>query len=336
MPNLLKPISDSDLLLLKEIKPTLLSLNVREADSIASPLKNFGTKGLNNLIGSAREVNNSKKKIVVYIFRNKLTSECYVGSTGNAGLRIRTYLYPSALNKKRLINKALLEYGFNNFELSIYSLGDLSNPDLITRESARVLEQYLILTENSAYNEVKVAGSGKEFSNEAKFSRSKILSIPLFVYKITNNGSVDNAVLIYISNSYTKLAEELGISRSTISKTISNTDNLLYGQFKITKSLDSSVEKSLVTADQIKKLMAENRAKTRINNLKDFGKGKKVIITNLTDKSSYTAPNLITAVTYLKQQGVNITYNKLSRILANYDSGRWLKKEGFVVEKFTD
>lgn len=258
-----------------------------------------------------------------------------MGSTGNAGLRIRTYLYPSALNKKRLINKALLEYGFINFELLIYPLGDLNNPDLITRESARVLEQYYILTVNSAYNEVKVAGSGKEFSIEAKISRSKKLSIPLFVYKITNNGSVKNAVLIYTSNSYTKLAEDLGISRSTISKTISNTDNLLYGQFKITKSLDISVAKSLMSADQIKKLMAENRAQNRINNLKDFGKGKKVIITNLTDKTSFTAPNLITAVTYLNQQGVHITYNKLSRILANYESGTWLKKEGFVVEKST-
>lgn len=77
---------------------------------------------------------------------------------------------------------------------------------MITRESARVLEQYYILTENSAYNEIKVAGSGKEFSNEAKLSRSKKLSIPLFVYKITNNGSVNHALLIYISNSYTKLA----------------------------------------------------------------------------------------------------------------------------------
>lgn len=48
--------------------------------------------------------------------------------------------------------------------------------------------------------------------------------------------------------------------------------------------------------------MAEIRAQNRINNLKDFGKGKKVIITNLTDKSSYTAPNLITAVTYLNKK----------------------------------
>lgn len=89
--NLLKPITDSDLLLLKGIKPTILALNVREGDKLAGPLKYLNPNYLNNFIGSAglrREVNPLNQKIVVYIFRNKMTSECYVGSTGNAGLRI--------------------------------------------------------------------------------------------------------------------------------------------------------------------------------------------------------------------------------------------------------
>lgn len=62
LPNLLKPITDSDLLLLREIKPTLLSLNVREGDKLAGPLKYLDPKYLNILIGSAREVSRSKKK----------------------------------------------------------------------------------------------------------------------------------------------------------------------------------------------------------------------------------------------------------------------------------
>lgn len=171
----------------------------------------------------------------------------------------------------------------------------------------------------------------KEFSEEAKLVRSKKLSIPLFVYKQTNNCS--EPVLIYISDSYTKLAKELGISRATISKVISNNDNLLFGQFKITKNLDSSVERSLMSADQLKEQIAEIRSKNRINNLKDYGKGKQVIITNLTDNICYSAPNLISAVSYLNQVGVQISYQRLSNILIKSNYKPYTFKEGFRIER---
>ena len=62
LPNLLKPISESVLVLLSEIKPILLSMNVRVEDTLAGPLKYLDPTYLNNLIGSARENTKSNKK----------------------------------------------------------------------------------------------------------------------------------------------------------------------------------------------------------------------------------------------------------------------------------
>jgi hypothetical protein len=155
--NLKVPVTEELLDSLKCIEPTILKLFEKDKD-IRGPIHFLDKNLLIDLIGSDREKDSLLKKVVVYIFKNIITSEVYVGSTGNAGLRIRTYLYPSAKKKERAINKAFLKYGFNYFELSIYNLSPNFN-----REAARVLEQFYILTTNSTYNEIKVAGVGQEF-----------------------------------------------------------------------------------------------------------------------------------------------------------------------------
>lgn len=239
-------------------------------------------------------------------------------------------MYPSALNKNRLINKAFSKYGYTNFELLIYSLENLDNCELVNREAARVLEQYYILILNSAYNEIKVAGTGKEFTIEAKLAHSKKLSKPVFVYKQTKPNL--ESILIYISESFTKLSKELGISRSTITKAVSNNNYFIYGQLKLSTILDNSVERNLVAADKLKEHMAKLRAKNRINNLKNYGKGKNVIITNIADNTQYNAPSITSAVSYLNKLGIKISISKLSSILINSNCEPYTFKEGFRIE----
>lgn len=185
------------------------------------------------------------------------------------------HIYIPLLKKKeRAINKAFLKYGFNSFELAIYSISPFLN-----REAARILEQYYILTTNSAYNTVKVAGTGQAFSDAAKLAQSKKLSIPVFVYRNSTFlqpalclGKTTNlANLIYYSKSFTQLAKDLAISRKTILKYI-NTGNLYLGVYLFSDTflspLDSgkkSCELSNVAATSERVLMSAVELKTEIS-----------------------------------------------------------------------
>lgn len=92
------------------------------------------------------------KKAGVYRWVNKISGKTYIGSSTN--LRVRMYTYyslRSLAESNRLIDRALLKYGFSNFSLEILEYCDGS--EAIARE------QYYLDLLKPEYNIVKTAGS---------------------------------------------------------------------------------------------------------------------------------------------------------------------------------
>lgn len=92
------------------------------------------------------------KKAGVYRWVNKISGKTYIGSSTN--LRVRMYTYyslRSLAESNRLIDRALLKYGFSNFSLEILEYCDGS--EAIARE------QYYMDLLKPEYNLVKTAGS---------------------------------------------------------------------------------------------------------------------------------------------------------------------------------
>ncbi len=97
----------------------------------------------------------NSQKSGVYLWTNLISGKIYVGSSINLGRRFKGYLtYSHISNSKRsnsLIHKALMKYGYSNFQLEII---EYCNADMCKER-----EQYYIDLFNPEYNILKIAGS---------------------------------------------------------------------------------------------------------------------------------------------------------------------------------
>lgn len=113
----------------------------------------------------------NKSKSGIYMLSNKLTNDIYIGQSIDISKRFRNYFNFSYINSKNssFINKALIEFGYSNFSLTILEYCDKS--DLIIRE------QYYFDKLNPQYNILKIAGSSLNFkhSEETKLKISRSL-----------------------------------------------------------------------------------------------------------------------------------------------------------------
>jgi len=117
-------------------------------------------------------IKDNKNKSGIYKFTNKLNSNFYIGSSVNLSRRFINYYTLSYISKVKshlTISRALIKYGYFNFELEILEYCDVS--DLLKRE------QYYIDSLKPIYNIAKIAGStlGVIKSKEQRDNISKAL-----------------------------------------------------------------------------------------------------------------------------------------------------------------
>ena len=117
-------------------------------------------------------IKDNKNKSGIYKFTNKLNGNFYIGSSVNLSRRFINYYTLSYISKVKshlTISRALIKYGYFNFELEILEYCDVS--DLLKRE------QYYIDSLKPKYNISKIAGStlGVIKSKEQRDNISKAL-----------------------------------------------------------------------------------------------------------------------------------------------------------------
>ena len=144
-------------------------------------------------------IKNNNRKPGIYRWVNLINGNTYIGSSLNLGNRLRDYFKHSFLihpkNNKLLIYKAILKYGYSNFQLEILEYCDVSL--LISRE------QYFIDTFKPSYNILTVASSSFGFKHTEE-SLSKLRSHLLLInlekaFKVHVTDIVTNTKTVYDS-----------------------------------------------------------------------------------------------------------------------------------------
>jgi hypothetical protein len=99
-------------------------------------------------------IKDNKNKSGIYKITNKLNGNFYIGSSVNLSRRFTNYFslsYISKIKSHLTISRALIKYGYSNYELEILEYCEVSN--LLIRE------QYYIDNLKPIYNIAKIAGS---------------------------------------------------------------------------------------------------------------------------------------------------------------------------------
>lgn len=107
----------------------------------------------------------NKKKSGVYRWLNKINGKCYVGSSTNLSNRFYWYFNLKVMTTNEVVSqiaRALLKYGYSNFQLEIL---EYCEPSKCTER-----EQYYMDLLKPEYNILKIAGSklGIKHSKETK------------------------------------------------------------------------------------------------------------------------------------------------------------------------
>lgn len=187
----------------------------------------------------------NKNKMGVYRWINNVNGNTYVGSSVNISVRLYTYYSLISLSKSnRIIDKALLKYGFSNFSLEILEYCN-NKEDVIKRE------QYFLDLLKPQYNIVQTAGStlGYKHTPESLIKmRNFILSDEIKIKKAlsTKNASEARRISVIVENidtkeileytSMTEAGKSLGVHRNAISQAILN-NRLVKKKYKITKNM---------------------------------------------------------------------------------------------------
>lgn len=172
----------------------------------------------------------NRNKSGVYLWTNKINNKIYIGSSTNLSVRFYSYFSLRSLAKSnRLLERALLKYGFSNFSLEIL--------EYCKPEDAIKREQYYLDLLKPEYNIVKRADStyGYKHTEESlNKMRNFILSAEILAKKklSTINATEARKTPIIINNietnetqeykSITDAGKALGISKSAVSQALVN------------------------------------------------------------------------------------------------------------------
>lgn len=309
---------------------------------------------LQSMLGVTKRGINSKAG--VYLFKNKITGECYVGSSGALASRLNDdYLRKGKILGNRPIELAIKKFGLENFKLEVYVL----SPELLKqiypkihssltqegglegilpegeidkeiRNLVLVLEQIFILLFNPKYNKLKVAGSAAGNKIE------KELMLPVFekTRKITFMYDVEKKELIYQTNSRTLLSEALGLKRRFTPK------ELYLNRFLISDELlnEKEYSKNLLSSEALIAFINEVRDQIMLKTSRNFLPYKEVVreklsksteLINTVTKEEKVFPSLNAVALYLR--GLNPEYKASPGSLHNIMKRGGLYKGIFLV-----
>ncbi len=189
----------------------------------------------------------NRNKRGIYRWINKINGNTYIGSSVNISVRMYTYYSLRSLAKSnRLIDRALLKYGFSNFALEILEYTDINN--VLERE------QYYMNLFKPQYNIVETAGSTLAYKHTQESldkMRDFILSDEVRDRKAlsTENATAARRISIVVVNIKTKVKQEycslteagyaLGVSKSSVSQALIN-DRLIKKTYRISKIMVQS------------------------------------------------------------------------------------------------
>jgi len=185
----------------------------------------------------------NRNKIGIYRWINKINGNTYIGSSVNISVRMYTYYSLRSLAKSnRLIDRALLKYGFSNFAMEIL--------EYTYKNNVLEKEQYYMDLFKPQYNIVETAGStlGYKHTQESlEKMRDFILSDEVRDRKAlsTENATAARRISIVVENIKTKVKQEyfslteagyaLGVSKSSVSQALIN-DRLIKKTYRISKT----------------------------------------------------------------------------------------------------
>lgn len=220
------------------------------------PLSSTEQSKLNKLIGPSKA--EYKDRLPAVYTWTSTDGKMYVGGTPNVGRRIRKYMAPKA--PKTGVGKiwrAKESLGLDNFTLGV---GILPSGMREPRTMCFAAEQYWILALNPQYNDHKVAGGGGPTvqSLEALEAAIKVQGKPVYFYASDGNSLVHEFLSIY------RVTASLPLSRDTIlshlgSPYIEDEPKLLYDQWIISHELAKDVDTTILSTDQLARLMMESR-----------------------------------------------------------------------------
>lgn len=119
-------------------------------------------------------LNENKGKSGIYMLTNRLTKDTYIGLSKDISSRFKNYFNLSYIKSSdRLISRALVEYGYPKFSVTILEYCDKSN--LLVRE------QYYLDNLKPKYNILKIAGSSLK-SKHTEETKAKISNSVKGVY----------------------------------------------------------------------------------------------------------------------------------------------------------
>lgn len=186
----------------------------------------------------------NRKKAGVYLWINKSNGNTYVGSSLNLTVRMYSYYsLPFLAKSNRLIDRALLKYGFSSFRLEILEYCSVN--ELLKKE-----QHYMDLIKPK-YNIVEIAGSNLGYKHsESTLEKMKnfILSDDAKKLKATNvvkYATAANMIAVILENIHTgekkeykslrAAALELGVPNQSLSYCLRK--NTLYKKtYIVTKS----------------------------------------------------------------------------------------------------
>lgn len=225
----------------KFFKDKYLGLSNYDSISLEENIKIKPVKYYNNIYDlKSIIIKENKNKSGIYKFTNKLNGKFYIGSSVNLRRRFANYFslaYISGVKNHLTISRALIKYGYFNFELEI--LEYCNTLDLLIRE------QYYIDILKPKYNIAKIASSTigikkseKQKNNISKAIKGKYIGEKSALFGKTH--SLETKKLMSLAKS--------GIKNPLYGKTHTYETKILMRNKKLGKTLSQATKEKLIKA----------------------------------------------------------------------------------------